>query len=110
MTDPKAKELREKMVSYRNKLHLDIKTMAKAAGTIEWIVREVEEGGVTHCAIARRIADVYKLTNEEYELLIPVNRRPNGGHYDPDAFVSRTDLANYDVYSRPAAKGKRMSE
>lgn len=55
---------------------------------------EDDAASVTHPNLARRIADVYGLTDKQYIGLLPENYRP-GPNYDPDRYVIATDYSLY---------------
>lgn len=82
---------REKMVEFREKYGLSIRQMAEICGTSSDILGMVEKGDVTHPKIVERIRKGYKLTDLEAEELLPINRRPHGGDYDPDRYVTEID-------------------
>lgn len=70
-------------------------TQKKAAymiGISEWLLKEVEQGGVTHPNIVKRIQKFYSLDDDQAEELLPENRRPHNPKYDPDRYVDIRDL------------------
>ena len=83
--------VREKMVTFREKMHADLDTMASKCGTSRILLGMVENGEVTHPEIVKRIQKQYKLTDIEAEELLPINRRPHHPEYDPDRYVSDKD-------------------
>ena len=92
--------VRQKMVRRREHGGITIQQMAKKCRISEGLMRMIEEGEVTHPVIAQRIARRYRLTELEAEELMPLNRRPHGGDYDPDRYAvlrrpMRDDHKNY---------------
>lgn len=81
--------VREKMVYIRERRGLSKKQMAGYCGVSETLLGMVEGWAVTHPNAVRRIQVAYGLNNLEAEELLPMNRRPHGGDYDPDRFVPR---------------------
>ena len=80
-------DVRKKMRDYRKSLGLSKKEMAKRCGISEVLLGMVENCDVTNPGIVARIQEQYKLTDLEAEDLLPINRRPHGGDYDPDRYV-----------------------
>lgn len=68
-----------------------IKEISYYSGASETLIKMIINGTVTHPNIARRISDEYKLTDEQYLELIPINYRP-GPDYDPDKYMDPIDI------------------
>ena len=81
--------VREKMAYIRGRRDMTKKQMAGYCGVSELLLSMVEAGHVTHPNLVRRIQVAYGLNNIEAEELLPVNRRPHGGDYEPDRFAPR---------------------
>lgn len=81
--------VREKMVAKRTGWGLTRKNLADEIGISQDLLGMVENGDVTHPNIVEKIKEAYELEDEEAELLLPINRRPNGGKYDPDQYVAQ---------------------
>lgn len=82
------------MIEARKRLDVDLVAMARVC-RCSWRLLELLEQDtreVTVPGIAQRIADAYGLDAEQYELLLPVNRRPHSPEYDPDKY---TDNGTY---------------
>lgn len=81
-------DLRERMIAYRTQRRLSRYRMAERCKCSERLIFILEEeAGVTAPNIAKRVAKEYGLTELEAEELMPINRRPNGGDYDPDRYL-----------------------
>lgn len=76
---------REKMIKYRKENNLSYKILSVKSGVNRYLLEMVENGHVTHPAIAEKICKVYKLSKEDLLELIPSNHVP-GENYDPDKF------------------------
>lgn len=83
---------RERIIATRKKMKVTQKGMAKLLHISQWLLDTIESGGVTHPNIVKRIQDMCGLTNRQAEELLPLCRRPHGGSYDPDRYVSLCDL------------------
>lgn len=83
---------REIMIHKRKSLGLSAKEMALYHyGISTVLLKMIENGAVTHPEIAKKIQRVLKLTDLQTEELIPLNRRPHGGDYDPNRYVASVD-------------------
>ena len=78
---------RERMKNYRCSFGLTIEEMAQCCGISGALLAMIEDGDVTHPNIVHKIQKVYNLSDLEAEELLPENRRPHGGKYDPDKYV-----------------------
>ena len=95
---------REYMIEWREKRHVTLEIMAKAAECSEVLLENIEldDKYVTHPRIAERIAKAYKLTKKQYHSMIPENYRP-GKNYDPDRYVEEDrDFGVFNV--RPVSR------
>lgn len=96
---------REKMIAYR-KLHETIGTplnyISNKLKISPMLLDMVENGHVTHPKIARRMQELYDLTEEEYEELVPEIHRKSSPKYDPDHYKASADLYSFAV---PKKKG-----
>ncbi len=76
----------EKMKTFRKQHGYTIKWMSTLCGVSTTLLKMVENGLVTHPSIARRIAETYKLDeNDAYELM-PEIHRPGNPNYNPDKY------------------------
>ena len=92
-------DARQYMIQIRERKNRTIKQMADLIGISEGLLRMIEEGAVTHPQIVLAIQNTYTLTDMQAEELLPVNRRPNGGEYDPDRYVLPCDdFMNFSLY------------
>lgn len=84
---------RNYMVSYRKAHKLTLTDMAKKLKISKYLLAHLEQNDeyVTHPHIAKRIADAYKLTDEQHNMMLPLNYRP-GKYYDPDKYVIDPDF------------------
>lgn len=80
------------MIAYRERLRLTLKDMSEESGVSEQLLDILENGGTTTTKIAKRVAKAYRLTDEQAELLLPLNLRPNGGDYDPLRYMDQKDI------------------
>lgn len=80
------------MVEWRKARSLDYYTIAKSLDISPGLLEMIENGDVTHPNIAKRIQELYKLTDEETEELIPENYRTSSKGYDPDKFKDPEDM------------------
>ena len=74
------------MISWREKEGLTLKELSLRSGISSTLLSMIERGGVTHPDIARRVAKVYGLTEEQAYELMPKIHRPNDEKYDPKAY------------------------
>ena len=74
------------MAAYRQSLGLSVEQMAQKIGVGRHLLEMIENGSVTHPDIAKQIGEGYGLTEDEYQELIPPNRRVGGEEYDPEKF------------------------
>lgn len=79
--------MRDYMTAYRESLGLTVREMAMQLDISQTLLSMLEGDAecVTHPAIARRIAKLYLLTEEQYTGMIPLNHRP-GPDYNPDLY------------------------
>jgi len=82
---------REKMIAWREEHQTTFTAIAKKVKISEALLDLVENGHVTHPKIARRIQKFFKLTDEEYEELIPENHRMSSDKYDPTHYAPTED-------------------
>lgn len=97
---------RTDLIEMRKKRGLNIYEMADICGVSVTVLAYVEDGEVTHPKIVKKIQRGYGLTDDQAELLLPINRRPHGGQYDPDKFVV-PDPIDPDTIERRIADRKR---
>lgn len=66
----------------------------------------LEEGGVTHPKLAKKIGKIYGMTGAEIESMMPVNYRKHGKQYDPDRYKDPVDIygMNSDYFGRERYK------
>jgi transcriptional regulator with XRE-family HTH domain len=98
---------RKYMIEWREKRHVTLEIMAKAAQCSEYLLEQIEldDQFVTHPNIAQRIAKAYKLTKTQYYSMIPENYRP-GPNYDPDRYVEEErDFGVFNIRSKKKIKG-----
>ena len=77
---------RNLMANYRMFMDWLPKEAAKKCGISEELYKRIEGGDVTHPNIVKRIQEVFKLTDEQAEELLPENHRPSSPKYDPDRY------------------------
>lgn len=58
----------------------------------------LEEGGVTHPKIAKKIGGRFGLTELDVESIIPPNLRKHGGCYDPDKYRDLVDIYGFQSF------------
>lgn len=86
-----AEKVRELMKQRRSDWCITAKQMAEKCECSEALIFMVENGDVTHPAIARRMQYYYKLTERQYETLIPEIHRPSSPKYEPDKYILRIE-------------------
>ena len=69
-------EIRGKMREWRKKNDKTLQSLSIETGISMSLLETIEEGGVTHPEIAKRIAKAYELSDEEAKLLMPKNIEP----------------------------------
>ncbi len=84
---------REYMIEFREKHGWTTLQMAKKCKTSKTLIGmlEASDQEVTHPNIAERVREAYKLTNEQYESLMPEHYRKSSPNYEPDKY-RRDDL------------------
>jgi hypothetical protein len=74
--------------------------MARKCKISSGLLREVEDGWVTHPNIVIRIQRAYKLNDIDAESLLPMNRRMHGGDYEPDRYLMPCDIHELKILPR----------
>lgn len=74
------------MAGLRHLLGWTPKDTAKKCCVSEELYKRIEDGDVTHPNIVKRIQEVFKITDEQAEELLPENYRPSSPKYDPDRY------------------------
>ena len=82
----------DKIINWQNMEQLDDFQAANRIGISESLFFKVIHGYPTHPNIANKIADICGLNELEAEELMPKNRRPHGGCYEPDKYVRDVDI------------------
>lgn len=82
----------DKIRTWLDREQLDDFQAAKRIGISEGLLFRVLHGYPTHPNIAKKIADICGLDELEAEELMPENRRPHGGCYEPDKYVRDADV------------------
>lgn len=82
----------EKMKEYRTSHGYSVKRMSERCEISITLLKMIENGMVTHPYIAKRVAKVYGLTDEEAYELMPEIHRPNSPRYDPDKYKMPDDI------------------
>ena len=84
---------REYMIEFREKHGKTTLQMAKKCKISKTLIGmlEASDQEVTHPNIAERVRKAYKLTNEQYESLMPEHYRKFSPNYEPDKY-RRDDL------------------
>lgn len=77
---------REKMIRWRNATGITLRQLSDRSGVSESLLSMVESGHVTHPKIVAKIQRLYRLTDEEAEVLLPENYRKSSPNYDPDRY------------------------
>ncbi len=79
---------REYMIQFRKKRGLSIQDMAKKCKISKTLLEmlEASEDVVTHPNIAERVRKAYKLTEKQYEGLMPEHHRKSSPNYNPDLY------------------------
>lgn len=78
--------VREKMKAWRKERDLSLDIIAKNCGVSVEILNLVEQGGITHPKLVKKIQKVYNLSEREAEELMPENYRKSSSKYDPDYY------------------------
>ena len=86
---------RQGMILHRKLKNISQSEMAEKIGISTTLLSMIESGEYTTPGIAQRIAKAYGLdesswgylTDDPWEYLVPINRRPHGDDYDPDRYV-----------------------
>ena len=107
MTTTSEKDVRLKIVEFREKMQLSVTQLAHMVDISTGLMQMIEEGEVTAPGIALRIGKVVGLTELETEELMPVNRRPHHPDYDPSKYVIPDTIK---TYSSNTIQKKEMSE
>lgn len=84
----------EKITEFRKSKQIDLYRLGRICGVGGPVLAILEDGGVTHPNIVKKVQSFFKLTDEEAELILPKNRRPHDPEYDPDKFVDPRDIYN----------------
>jgi len=82
----------EKMKEYRTSHGYSVKRLSERCEISTTLLKMIENGMVTHPNIAKRVAKVYGLTDEETYELMPEIHRLNSPMYDPDKYKMPEDL------------------
>lgn len=87
---------RDYMVRYREERMMSRELMARRCRVTARILRmlEEDENCVTAPSIVRRVAEGYRLTEEQRIGMLPENYRP-GPNYNPDKYVEQDVDANW---------------
>ncbi len=95
-----------KIQKVRETLQADKQTIANLLGASVMLMDILEEGGVTHPKLARKIGKIYGMTGAEIESMMPVNYRKHGKQYDPDRYKDPVDIygMNSDYFGRERYK------
>lgn len=95
-----------KIQKVRETLQADKQTIANLIGVSVMLMDILEEGGVTHPKLARKIGKIYEMTGAEIESMMPVNYRKHGKQYDPDRYKDPVDIygMNSDYFGRERHK------
>lgn len=95
-----------KIQKVRETLQADKQTIANLLGVSVMLMDILEEGGVTHPKLARKIGKIYGMTGAEIESMMPVNYRKHGKQYDPDRYKDPVDIygMNSDYFGRERYK------
>lgn len=95
-----------KIQKVRETLQADKQTIANLIGVSVMLMDILEEGGVTHPKLARKIGKIYGMTGAEIESMMPVNYRKHGKQYDPDRYKDPVDIygMNSDYFGRERHK------
>lgn len=94
---------REYMIQFRKERGIDLLSMARkckiSRGLLELL--ETSDQDVTHPKIAERVRKAYKLTNEQYEGLMPEHYRKSSPNYNPTLYKNEElDYADFAVIKR----------
>lgn len=95
-----------KIQKVRETLQADKQMIANLLGVSVMLMDILEEGGVTHPKLARKIGKIYGMTGAEIESMMPVNYRKHGKQYDPDRYKDPVDIygMNSDYFGRERYK------
>ena len=76
------------MIQFRKEHGIDIQSMAKQCGVSKTLLYMLESSDVdvTHPKIAERVRRAYKLTQEQYEGLMPEHYRKSSPNYNPTLY------------------------
>ena len=79
---------REYMIRFRKEHGVTIQKMANKCKISKSLLEMLESSDqeITHPNIAERVRKAYKLTNEQYEGLMPEHYRKSSPNYDPDKY------------------------
>lgn len=91
---------RQYMIDFRKKHDISVRRMAKVCKCSVGLLDMLESYHleVTHPKIAQRIAAAYKLTNEQYESMLPENYRPSSPNYEPDKYKRDSKFEDFAIY------------
>lgn len=95
-----------KIQKVRETIQADKQTIANLLGVSVMLMDILEEGGVTHPKLAKKIGKIYGMTGAEIEAMMPVNYRKHGKQYDPDRYKDPVDIygMNSDYFGRERHK------
>lgn len=101
-----------KIRKVREAFQTDKQTIANMVGVSVMLMDILEEGGVTHPKLAKKIGKIYKMSNYEIEAMMPVNYRKHGKQYDPDRYKDPVDIygMNSDYFGRERYKDESDEE
>ena len=79
---------RQYMIEFREKNGLTTLALARKCKISKTLLEmlEASDQEVTHPKIAERVRKAYKLTNEQYEGLMPEHYRKSSPNYDPNKY------------------------
>lgn len=79
-------DVREKMIKWREDRNLPLSVISKNCGVSSAVLGVVERGGVTHPNFVKKIQELYKLTDDEADQLMPECHRKSSPNYDPEQY------------------------
>lgn len=101
-----------KIQKVRETFQADKQIIANMLGVSVMLMDILEEGGVTHPKLAKKIGKIYKMTNSEIEAMMPENYRKHSKKYDPDKYKDPVDIygMNSDYFGSERYKNESNEE
>lgn len=88
----------ERIANAREKSGLTQDEIGRLFGVSSALMDILEESGVTHPKIAKKIGKRFGLNELDIESIIPLNLRKHGGCYDPDKYRDLVDIYGFQSF------------